>query len=871
MADVPVYENDRVFVNAVNVNGQIVYAYDFLIYDPAGLKAVYQSGFNGLRVDLEYPAHFTVNGVGNPNGGTITLTLPIAAVIGDTVTCYGDTPIKRETDFQQSGDYFAATVNSEEDNQFLIMQELRRDAERAVKAPLGSPGYEIQPGAAGQVPGYDNDPTILKPVTLAGNIVPVTNYMRDRLADIDTAEEFAANLFPALDGRYQRFVSRAQLAAATVDAGVSTVYVGAEKYTRMGGFPGTVLIEHVISNGGTVAWLHQENIIDPVHFGADPDVLSAGNDTIIDNCIDYGRRMAKSLNGKYRKFMRLSKLPSAILPGLRHWRAIEFDFSQAVIAWGDYLTSFRGTAPTNSTLLTSSVAAGALSIGLASIVAFAPEQRVLVSSTADWGTNGPKKSELHKIFQTGGGAVSLISALKANYATGDTARMRIVPFDVILDFDDVTITGPGKVITSNGGLAEWCDIRKLNVTINGCGDAGFDVLACLGDGHHKIKGRCGFRLPRAISAFDHTTNRMTVPFHGLRPGVSHFIYVNPDVGAVYPAGLALSVAYSVTVVDANTIQFAVDFTSNGTGTFIMHYGERGYMLNYGGSWGGQWDVDGHETRHIVATGASGSGQGYTVARNVIFNITGTDCYASPGDSHPGITDVIFNVNVSMSPRGDGEEAHTIQAANVSLGSWIVKGGSDCGILVQSCGTGDEAPNVISIGSANSQSFAAPGFPMIYVQHAIAPDNQPIFVNVAHLGGKGPMAMLLDNNVANKGAIYCSVGALHGQINGSQEAIVLAGTSAGRIIDLTINSISLECSGPTLFGVYAQGPDHRVRINSGRINVPTGGSVIRCLAGANVSLGAKVLTLVNGAPATGSGFKYSALGTVSRDTDAVAVA
>lgn len=732
-------------------------------------------------------------------------------------------------------------------------------------------GMIVKAGFAGQVLGYDNHPGIVKPVTVAGNLVPVTNYMRDRLADVDSADEFAGLLFPALDGRYLRFVSRPQLAAAAVDAEVTTVYVGIDKYTRMGALPGTVLIEHVISNSGTVAWLHDEDGVNPLHFGADPNALTAPNDAIIDACIDYARRTSKTLHGVYRKFKRLSKLVPNTLPGLLRWRALEFDFSQAVIAWGAYLTQFSGTAPTNSTLLTGDVAAGALSIGLASIAAFSPNQHVLISSTADWGTNGPKKSELHRVFQTGGSAVALISALKANYATADTARMRIVPFDVIIDFDGVTITGPGQVIGSNGGLFEWCEVRKLNVTVNGCGDSGLDVIACKTDGHHKISGICGFRLPRAISAFDNVLNRMTVPLHGMRAGVSHFIYVNPDAGAVYPAGLALSVAYSVTVVDANTIQFGVDFTTNGAGTFAMHYGERGYVLNYGGSWGGQWNVDGHQARHIVATGASGSATGYTVGRNAIFNITGTDCYASPGDSHPGMDNAIFNVNVRMSPRLLTEDSHTIQAANVMLGTWIVTGGNGVGITVQSCGTGDENPNVISIGAANSQSFSTGNFPMIYVEHRIAPDNQPVYVNVAHLGGKGPTAMILDNNAANKGAIYCSVGALHAQIAGTQEAIVLAGTAAGRIIDLTINAIGLECAGATLFGIYAQGPDHRVRINSGRINVPTGGSVLRCLAGANISIGAKVRTLVNGAAAAGGGFKYDALGTISRDADAVAIA
>lgn len=135
MVDIPVYENDRSINVVTTVNGQTVYSSDFLAYTADGIKLSFTRADGTILTPT-----FTVSGLGNPNGFDVTLTNISNSVVGEVLTIYGSTPIRRLNDYQQSGDYFASVVNMEEDTEFMIMQELRRDVDRSIKVPIGDPG-----------------------------------------------------------------------------------------------------------------------------------------------------------------------------------------------------------------------------------------------------------------------------------------------------------------------------------------------------------------------------------------------------------------------------------------------------------------------------------------------------------------------------------------------------------------------------------------------------------------------------------------------------------------------------------------------------------------------------------------------------------
>lgn len=138
MADIPVNASDALITVIVTTNGQTAFDFDFLTFDPDTMFAVHVS-LTDVRTPLVEGVTFTVSGVGQPGGGTITLMggAPVT-VIGESIVIYRSTIIERIADYQKQGDFRAETVNLEFDTVFMILQEIARDLARALSAPIGS-------------------------------------------------------------------------------------------------------------------------------------------------------------------------------------------------------------------------------------------------------------------------------------------------------------------------------------------------------------------------------------------------------------------------------------------------------------------------------------------------------------------------------------------------------------------------------------------------------------------------------------------------------------------------------------------------------------------------------------------------------------
>lgn len=139
MADIPVNANDALFVADITSNGQTLVDFDFLTYDDDDMRATHVAASTGFRTELEPGVDFTVSGVGQANGGTITLMAgaPVT-VVDDQVIIYRESIIQRLFDYQKQGDFRADTINRELDTVYMILQEMRRDVDRSVKALLGN-------------------------------------------------------------------------------------------------------------------------------------------------------------------------------------------------------------------------------------------------------------------------------------------------------------------------------------------------------------------------------------------------------------------------------------------------------------------------------------------------------------------------------------------------------------------------------------------------------------------------------------------------------------------------------------------------------------------------------------------------------------
>lgn len=187
MVDIPVTVNDAVITVVITANGQTDVDFDFLIFDKDHVKAIFTELATGIQTDLTNVADFTIDGIEDPNGETLTL-LAISTLIGDTVTIYRDVPVERLADYQQSGDFFAATINRELDLQTQMMQELRRDIDTTIKFPVGDAGNAVLPNAstrASTLMGFDALGDV--DVFAGSSGVPVSAFMATLLDDTTLA------------------------------------------------------------------------------------------------------------------------------------------------------------------------------------------------------------------------------------------------------------------------------------------------------------------------------------------------------------------------------------------------------------------------------------------------------------------------------------------------------------------------------------------------------------------------------------------------------------------------------------------------------------------------------------------------------------
>lgn len=172
--------------------GQTVFSYGFEVADQADL-VVQQNG-----TTLTITTHYTVSGVGNENGGSVTLVTP--AVLNDAIAIFSDEAIARVADYTTAGDYLAAAVNAEQDKIIRLLGDLRSAVDRTLRLATSDP----QDGATFLLPSKASRlgallrfhettgiPEAVAPIDLG--LTLVSSFM-GTLLDDDTAAEARATL-----------------------------------------------------------------------------------------------------------------------------------------------------------------------------------------------------------------------------------------------------------------------------------------------------------------------------------------------------------------------------------------------------------------------------------------------------------------------------------------------------------------------------------------------------------------------------------------------------------------------------------------------------------------------------------------------------
>lgn len=151
---------------------------------------------------------YTVSGVGNDTGGTITFNTGRTA--GHVITIYRDIPIARTTDFQQNGPFASVAVNDELDKITMILQQLESRIGRAVRMSLRNPqssdDLELDAAFAGKYL-YVNDDGELEPAAAVSSTT-LTQSIIGELLHPRTPAEIAAGVTPVDYGYPELYAER---------------------------------------------------------------------------------------------------------------------------------------------------------------------------------------------------------------------------------------------------------------------------------------------------------------------------------------------------------------------------------------------------------------------------------------------------------------------------------------------------------------------------------------------------------------------------------------------------------------------------------------------------------------------------------------
>lgn len=110
--------------------GATVFPYSFKVLSKSDLQV--QVDGDAREVDV----HYTIDGVGQDTGGNITFIVPMIG--GERVMRRRNMAIKRDTDYQNLGDLRSPTLNNDQDEPIMMMQQLGEALERTLTLPAST-------------------------------------------------------------------------------------------------------------------------------------------------------------------------------------------------------------------------------------------------------------------------------------------------------------------------------------------------------------------------------------------------------------------------------------------------------------------------------------------------------------------------------------------------------------------------------------------------------------------------------------------------------------------------------------------------------------------------------------------------------------
>jgi hypothetical protein len=250
---------------------QTAFSYTFEILAQTDLKVLK----NGTTLALS--THYTVSGVGNQNGGTVTLVT--GATVGDEIVIYRDQAISRSTDYQPGARLNPDTLDLDFDRVILGLQQVERDVERTLRlAPsdVFSPLTDfVLPDSQARASKFLSFDTNGKPSVAAAVAINA-----EELAAVETIALLKAVSSAGLTDRDNIFV---QGYYAAGDGGGGEFYWDATSSATAN--DGTVILPTGHSGNGRWVALGMEGVVNVKRFGAKGDG-STNDTTFIQAAID---------------------------------------------------------------------------------------------------------------------------------------------------------------------------------------------------------------------------------------------------------------------------------------------------------------------------------------------------------------------------------------------------------------------------------------------------------------------------------------------------------------------------------------------------------------------------------------------------------
>lgn len=215
-------------------SGQTVFVYDFEIFESGDIRVYRGDTLLALTTD------YTLTGVGDNNGGNVTLTS--GATAGDIYTIFRQVTPERTTDYQESGQFLAQELNDDFDRLWAVIQEqetaISRTLQLAEQTTASLP-LLLEDGTAGNLlrwndtaTGIDNvAASTITPETVVGTDFNTrrTNYAAVRLIDTSTVVDGQV-VTVTDDGIAGDFVLRNSAGHGLTDNGGTIIVIDSDWY-----------------------------------------------------------------------------------------------------------------------------------------------------------------------------------------------------------------------------------------------------------------------------------------------------------------------------------------------------------------------------------------------------------------------------------------------------------------------------------------------------------------------------------------------------------------------------------------------------------------------------------------------------------------